>query len=348
MITNRGGFSRISQDENGNIKDDSMDDFECCGSKKCCNMYPFELINIIAALAHLASFVTMIIIYVDLDVTPYQYTETFISWNRAINGTCPDAGCNNISILLNTTNDGQFCIGPETSVIEDSSVDVGLLIIFFHVLSFVFQGAAGLTQCCQNGFLGFKYVEEIRKGRNLLRFVEYAFSASIMLVAIAFLNGVTDINLVASICVLTAATQLCGLVAEFLFGRSYEEQQDIYFYFGLVSHVTAWMQFFCAYGVIFHAFLRSATNDPDIQPPAFVYWIVWIIFCLYGVFGAVQLTEIFCYRFSCALFKDNKYVRVKNRCNYQCKEMSYVILSLASKLFLGWMIFSSVLFRSED
>ena len=46
--------------------------------------------------------------------------------------------------------------------------------------------------------------------------IEYSFSASIMLIAIALLNGVTDINLITSIAVLTSSCQLCGLAVEFI------------------------------------------------------------------------------------------------------------------------------------
>ena len=55
-----------------------------------------------------------------------------------------------------------------------------------------------------------------RTGLNPLRFLEYSISASVMLVAIAVLNGVFDINLVASIAVLTCSCQLSGLVVEYL------------------------------------------------------------------------------------------------------------------------------------
>jgi len=37
-----------------------------------------------------------------------------------------------------------------------------------------------------------------------------------MLISIALLNGVTDINLITSIAVLTAACQLCGLAVEYV------------------------------------------------------------------------------------------------------------------------------------
>ena len=86
----------------------------------------------------------------------------------------------------------------------------------------------------------------IEDNKNPLRFIEYSFSASIMLISIALLNGVTDINLIVSIAVLTAACQLCGLAVE------YVNELKIKW----LLHLTGWLQFFWAYGIIGHAFFK--------------------------------------------------------------------------------------------
>ena len=267
-------------------------------------------------------------------------------------------GCLEDEVRINTTNDGAFCIGSTMEVIDGGGVDLGLLIIFFHVLSFVFQLAAAYSDIDPDFFLyeftlpwlgtfKYEYVEEIKKGRNSLRFIEYGFSATIMLVAIAVLNGVTDINLVASIGVLTAATQMCGLVAEYLLSIDVE----VFFLPAVIVHVTAWLQFFCAYGVIFHAYLKSAYSQEDVQPPEFVTVIIIVIFLLYMSFGVVQEVELAVTKMECFKFCDTGGCRVKRgrmekyRINYKCKEMAYVALSLSAKLFLGWMLFSNVIFR---
>lgn len=261
-------------------------------------------------------------------------------------------GCPKGKGRINTTDpdEGDFCIGVTTENIPDSGVNLGILIIFFHVLSFLFQGIAGLSAFYPSGIYGFQYTVEIQGGRNLLRFIEYGFSASIMLIAIALLNGVTDVNLIACIAVLTAATQLCGLVCEYLLALRIDDPQkkQNMFYVALIMHLTAWLQFLCAYGVIMHGFLRSATQDEDIQPPSFVYVIVWAIFAFYAVFGAVQVTEILCLKTNlCNCNVAQLRVENQGRINYQCKEMTYVILSLASKLVLGWLIFTNFIFRSN-
>ena len=402
------------------------DDFNCCGTSTCietCNCkYPFELINFIAAFAHLVSLVVMSVIYAGLEAPlEVPYTETFIKWDKVpactSNSTldCLCAGANQRPLI---TADGErFCLGPRVMAVPDSGVNLGILIIAFHALSFLFQGAAWAQGCCcrpSNGvapedddmkllivsfeiqrndkgdaktgcvddffdiassylsqlrcsckgicgtsLCGFRYKESVASGQNYLRFIEYSFSASIMLIAIALLNGVFDINLIACIAVLTAATQICGIISEYFLAQD----ADRFFIMACISHATGWLLFFCAYGVIFHAFIRSATDDPDVQPPDFVWVIVFLIFGFYGIFGAVQLAELCClkpmFKGCCSLCDNNRFCRtVKEsnidgqitkvkRCNYQCKEMSYVIMSLASKLSLGWLIYTNFLIRSD-
>jgi hypothetical protein len=102
------------------------------------------------------------------------------------------------------------------------------------LLSFFFQLLAAITDYTGSIF-GYKYSEMIEEGRNPLRFIEYSFSASIMLISIALLNGVTDINLITSIAVLTAACQLCGLAVEFV------DQIRIKWF---IAFKTGWLQFF--------------------------------------------------------------------------------------------------------
>ena len=194
---------------------------------------------------------------------------------------------------------------------------MGWLVISFHILSFIFQGIAELTNWT-GPILGYNYNEMISNGKNPLRFIEYSFSASIMLISIALLNGITDINLIISIGILTTCCQLCGLVVEYI------EENKI----KILVHLIGWLQFCWAYGIIIDAFIVSiqeSNTNSGTQPPTFVYIIVIILFLLYSSFGLIQLSEL--------IVDINPYT----------KEKLYVILSLTSKLILGWMIFSNVL-----
>ena len=278
--------------------------------------------NYFAIFGHLISAISMIALYYDKNPLIIPYTETYLEWNRVnSNTTCP------LGSRTFETSDGKFCIGSTTEPVscnddnECYGIDLGWLIISFHLLSFFFQGFAALTNFT-GPLLGYKYSDMVENSKNPLRFIEYSFSASIMLIAIALLNGVTDINLITSIAVLTAACQLCGLAVEYVDSKVIKR----------LLHFTGWLQFCWAYGIIGHAFFQSVNAAQDSSgsgPPDFVYAIVIVLFLLYASFGFVQLTELV------------------TDLNPFTKEKSYVILSLTAKLFLGWMIFSNVLLLSN-
>ena len=292
--------------------------------------------NNIAIIGHFISAASMIGLTIGKDPLIIPYTESYLEWKQvSSNSSCP-LGSRDFD-----TSNGNFCINTVTKPVSCNSnnecygINLGWLIISFHLLSFGFQLVAGLTNCCHEGLLGYRYSDMIQLGKNPLRFIEYSFSASIMLIAIALLNGVTDINLITSIAVLTSACQLCGLAVE------YVESVSIKW----LLHLTGWLQFFWAYGIIGHAFLKSVEasgENSGVKPPDFVYIIVIVLFLLYASFGFVQLTELL-YTVPC----------IKNLCcknsetlNPFTKEKCYVILSLTAKLLLGWMIFSNVLILS--
>lgn len=269
--------------------------------------------NYFAIFVHFISFVAMIVIYSNVENVIFPYTESYIEWNECSkNTTCPPGA------RFFETSDNNFCIGPVTKPVycngsDCYGLDLGWLVISFHILSFSFQFFAALSDV-YGPFFGYKYSDLILENKNPLRFIEYSISASIMLISIALINGVTDINLIASIAILTACCQLCGLAVEYT--DTYEIK--------MLLHFTGWLQFICAYSIIGHAFIKSITSSDD-GPPNFVYIIVILIFLLYSSFGFVQLYEV--------CLPLHPYT----------KEKIYVLLSLTSKLFLGWMIFSNVL-----
>ena len=274
--------------------------------------------NNFAIFGHFVSAITMIALYFNKSSLVIPYTESYLKWNSVDqNSTCP-LGSRDFD-----TSDGKYCITTTTSPVSCDSdgkcygIDLGWLIISFHLLSFVFQLTAGLTNIF-GPVLGYRYIDMVESNKNPLRFIEYSFSASIMLIAIALLNGVTDINLITSIAVLTAACQLCGLAVE------YTNEKKIKW----LLHLTGWLQFCWAYGIIGHAFFKSVNSSDGVSPPSFVYVIVIVLFLLYASFGFVQLLELIL------------------EINPSTKEKSYVLLSLTAKLFLGWMIFSNVLLLS--
>lgn len=279
--------------------------------------HPYQKLNYFAIIGHLLSAISMIVLLEGANSVTIPYTESYLTWMPIMkNNTCP------IGSRQFSSREQDYCLQTQTSPVSCQGtscygLDLGWLVISFHLLSFGFQFAAALTDFT-GPIIGYQYSEMVKNNRNPLRFIEYSFSASVMLIAIALLNGVTDINTITSIAVLTSSCQLCGLVVEYVEDKSIK----------LTLHFTGWLQFCWAYGLIGHAFFRSISASKEsgaTGPPDFVYIIVIALFLLYACFGFVQLVEV-----TCGL-------------NPFTKEKSYVLLSLTAKLLLGWMIFSNVL-----
>lgn len=359
--TQRYNFSRLALDVHPPQEgpdDSSNESVQSTTSKPIVLTPGFVVINWIAVSGHFLAACLMTGYLISYGSIQIPYTETYLKWNRPpTNGTCK-AG----SRPLNTSTNGSFCIDPTTGPINCNDetppvcggLDLGLLVIGFHVLSFLFQGAAGLSDRFDYDI--YKYSENIKAGRNPLRFIEYSISASIMLICISLLNGVTDINLIAAIAVLTASCQLCGLAVEYI------DEINLQW----LLHLTGWLQFMCAYGIILHAFLKAANADERIKPPDFVYGIVIALALLYSSFGLVQFIELCCKtprlkgicrcsendppEDTCLMICEKgrckswcPAVRKENKCNPIYKEMVYVTLSLGAKIVLGAMIFSNVI-----
>jgi hypothetical protein len=154
-----------------------------------------------------------------------------------------------------------------------------------------------------------------------LRFVEYSFSASIMLIAIALLNGIDDVRELVCIFTLCVATQLFGLLSERepLEGPNSSQRW--------VAHFSGWLTFLAAYGVIMSHYLVDKGSVRDI--PWWVDVIVYSTAFMFSVFGFVQLVRSCCPKTVSAFHA----------------ECAYLILSMASKTLLGWLVLGAALRR---
>ena len=323
--------------------------------------YPiYKIINFAAIAGHFIAAAVMIGVYTNRAELVVPYTENYQTWIKVKNQTYKGVelmnktSCEDLSPPgrgLETNVNGDWCVVPTTGSVgcdenneNCTGLDLGWLVISFHLLSFVFQGAAALTDACEQGCCGYKYSEMIAYGKNPLRFIEYSLSASIMLMCIAIVNGITNLQLIVAIAVLTASCQLCGMVVEFLPYRSSLKW---------VLHLTGWLQFMTAYYFIAHSFLKAVEETDGIGPPDFVWAIVIALFLLYASFGMVQMAELFCeMRCSDTLCKNfplwcrryRKISGMEGEITPEYKEMIFVSLSLGAKLVLGMLIFINVLF----
>ena len=172
---------------------------------------------------------------------------------------------------------GDFQI--ETLVVSGGSLDVRYVIACFFWLSFLFQGFAG-------------YYHHLIMD-PWFRFVEYSFSASTMILAIAVEAGVDDIYMLQGMFVLVFATMVFGIVAELL-----TPQPTAW-----IPHFAGWITFLSAYSPILDSFLESNRRSMT-KAPGFVTVIVFLEFALFGCFGCVQTYSLY----YSALVSDHQHV----------------------------------------
>jgi len=162
------------------------------------------------------------------------------------------------------------------------------------------------------------YVKNLGQHINKARWVEYAFSSSIMMVIIAMLVGIYDIVSLISIFGLNAMMILFGWIME-LHNQSTQKTNWLSFFFGCIGGALPWI------GVAIYLFGAGGATG---KPPTFVYWIFFSIFLFFNVFAINMVLQ---------------YKKVGRWRDYLYGERVYIILSLVAKSLLAWQVFFGTL-----
>lgn len=163
-----------------------------------------------------------------------------------------------------------------------------------------------------------RYEADLEVGVNKARWIEYALSASTMIVAIGLLVGIYDLSTLVAIFALTAVMNLLGLVME-VHNKGAEKPNWLSYIIGCIAGAVPW--------VIISIYLIGGAVYGD-KAPAFVYWI---------------FVSIFLFFMSFALNMYLQYKRVGKWANYLYGERAYMILSLVAKSALAWQVFAGTL-----
>ncbi len=167
---------------------------------------------------------------------------------------------------------------------------------------------------------GYKlYVKYLKQNMNPVRFYEYALSSSVMIVLIGMLVGLYDLGALILIFGLNAAMNLFGIMMEFHNQRT-EKTNWTSFVFGSIAGIIPWI-------VIVLYFVGSIAGDGG-KPPAFVYAIIPTLFVFFNVFAINMILQ---------------YKKVGKWKDYLFGEKFYIVLSLAAKTVLAWIIFAGTL-----
>jgi len=162
------------------------------------------------------------------------------------------------------------------------------------------------------------YNEHLKKGMNPYRWYEYAFSSSIMIVLIALFLGVWDFWSLVMIFVLNAMMIMFGYLMEVV-NQKTEKTSWSAFILGTISGGTPW--------VVLYAYFIAAVRSTGLNPPTFVYMILFIYFILFNIFAINMVLQ---------------YKGVGRWKDYLYGERFYIILSFVAKTILSWLVFIGI------
>lgn len=258
-------------------------------------------LNITMALFHTALFVvTLTVGKLDLTVPIYMTNITFQEANRTDSQDGP-----------------AFELVPSYTEYGD---------IYLTIVTAAFFFCSGLAHG-GNAFLWRKFYEdELSVCRVTTRWIEYFFSASLMILIIAFNAGIREYLLLLAITFLIASTMPFGLITEIYARPVSDTEWNTSVSLRLLIHSLGYIPQLAAWGLILANFYSEKVRDP----PAFVYGIIWGQLALFFSFGFVQLYQIF-----------------SIPANYYKGEIAYQWLSLGAKGLLGVLLLSNVLVLSS-
>ena len=155
------------------------------------------------------------------------------------------------------------------------------------------------------------YERDLRGGINRFRWVEYSFSATLMVLLIGFYSGITNITSVIAVAGANVAMILFGWLQERMNPPGRSTTTMLPFWFGTIAGIAPWI-------AIAVQIIGSKTV------PGFVYGIVIVQFVLFFSFGLNQWLQ---------------YRSIGKWTDYVYGEKAYLVLSLAAKSLLAWQIY---------
>lgn len=164
------------------------------------------------------------------------------------------------------------------------------------------------------------YESRLARGQNPARWIEYAFSSSLMIVVIASLSGIREIGTMIAIFGANAGMILFGWSMEAA-NEGRDRPQWLHYVFGCLMGAVPWI-------VIGASLLTAATAPGGAAIPAFVIAIYASLFISFNVFAFNTVVQ---------------YAKVGRWRDYLYGERVYMLLSLVAKTMLAWQVFSGTL-----
>ena len=186
------------------------------------------------------------------------------------------------------------------------------------VAAFLFLAAIDHLLMAAPGVNGW-YNGMLANGRNDARWIEYSVSASLMIVLIAMITGVTDIGALIAIAGVNASMIFFGLLHEVMNTPDRSRVNWMPYIFGCFAGAVPW-------AII--ALQVAGSEDMGEGPPGFVYIIILSLFLAFNSFSVNMVLQ---------------YRRVGKWQSYVYGEKAYIVLSLVAKSLLAWQVFANIL-----
>ena len=162
------------------------------------------------------------------------------------------------------------------------------------------------------------YINNINKYRNPWRWIEYAFSSTLMFFLICLLFSIYDLSTLMALAIMNASIMFLGYIME----KDHSLQP---FKFG-------WKPFFAATGIalVQWGILYSTLSTTDDRMPDLIWAVLFSYFFLFLLFPANMAWLYWNWKSN---QKEKRYIK---------SERIYMILSLTSKSILLWLILFGV------
>lgn len=210
-----------------------------------------------------------------------------------------------------------YFLGPLNAGFGTTTETVFSLNLGPAVAAFLFMSA--IAHFTMAGPLYGWYVAKLKEKINYIRWIEYSFSSSWMLVIIALLCGIFDLGALILIFGSCAVMNLCGMLME-MRNQNREEVDWMPFWVGCIAGILPWI-------VLFLYFFGAILGATDAVP-TFVYGIIISLFVVFNVFPLNMVLQ---------------YKRVGKWADYLYGERGYMIMSLVAKTLLAWQVWSGTL-----
>ena len=195
------------------------------------------------------------------------------------------------------------------------------------------------------------YMDAIEQGGNVVRWLEYAVTAPVMIVVIMASSGFSDVWVLVCSAILTAVTQAFGWLCELSIQRMDGKHRWHLFALGTCCALPPWI-------ALLHMY-RVNTSLEHASIPWYVTAIILSLFVLFSLFALVMFARLYVHNRTAPWVACSCCARLFSRLGFDPfywpggsipqsihAEKCYIILSFVSKATLAWLLWAGAFRRN--